>query len=212
MNLPVIQSIQPPPPIVYVVDDEAAMVRALLRLLTAEGFFALGFTSAHAFREAYQAGRDGCVILDYSMPGLSGLSLQDDLARSGVLIPLIFLSGHADVPICARAMKAGAVDFLTKPVDREILVEAIGRALSRAAAEREMNEVARRLGRLTPREREVMGHVVAGKLNKQIAADLGTGEQNIKIHRGRVMKKLGVDSLAALVRVYERLGRKELEA
>jgi FixJ family two-component response regulator len=144
------------------------------------------------------------------MPRLDGLQLQERLRQRGDEIPIVFLTGHGDIPMSVRAIKAGAEDFLTKPVNAADLVRTIQRALRRASAlEAERDELAvlqERLASLTPREREVLGHVVVGKMNKQIAAELGTGEQNIKVHRGRLMRKLGVSSVAELVRVAERLG------
>lgn len=192
--------------IVYVVDDEEAMIRALQRLLGAEGYRVRGFGSALEFLDAYRPGEPACLILDVAMPGLDGLNLQERLSHEGLLVPIVFLSGHADIPISVRAMKGGAVDFLTKPVESEALLRAVRAALGRAEEQRSLAVFSQRLSRLTPREREVLELVVTGKLNKQIAADLGTGEQNIKIHRGRVMHKLGVESLAELVRFAERLG------
>lgn len=195
-------------PMVYVVDDEEGMVRALERLLRAEGYEARGFTSAADFLEAYRhrPGIDCCLVLDVAMPGLDGLRLQELLTNGGVLVPIVFLSGHADIPISVRAMKAGAIDFLTKPVEGHLLLNSVRAALVKAGEQRRLGEFARRLPLLTPREREVLEHVVTGKLNKQIAGELGTGEQNIKIHRGRMMQKLGVESLAELVRFTAQLG------
>lgn len=195
-----------PTPIVYVVDDEEGILRALQRLLRAEGYEVRSFRSALDFLDVYRPGSDSCLILDVAMPGLDGLKLQDRLSREGILVPIVFLSGHADIPVSVRAMKGGAVDFLTKPVESESLLGAVRTALRRAREQRALAAFSRRLPSLTPREREVLDHVVAGKLNKQIAADLGTGEQNIKIHRSRVMHKLGVESLAELVRNTENLG------
>ncbi len=144
------------------------------------------------------------------MPELDGLELQQRLTHQGILLPIIFLTGHGDIPMSVRAIKAGATDFLTKPVDAASLLQAVRAALQLAQARRaaldETAQLAARLGTLTPREREVMQHVVAGQLNKQIAADLGTGEQNIKLHRAHIMQKMGVVSLADLVRAAERLG------
>jgi FixJ family two-component response regulator len=200
------------PAIIYVVDDEEAMIRALQRLLRAEGYEVRGFRSALEFLEGFHPGDDSCLLLDVAMPGLDGLNLQERLSHEGILLPIVFLSGYADIPITVKAMKGGAVDFLTKPVEREPLLRAVRAALARAADQRALAAFARRLSLLTPREREVLTHVVTGKLNKQIAADLGTGEQNIKIHRGRVMHKLGVESLAELVRRTERLGLASSEA
>jgi FixJ family two-component response regulator len=192
--------------LVYVVDDEPGMIKALQRLLRGEGFEVRGFTSARAFLEAYQPGLDCCLVLDVAMPDLNGLNLQARLTHDGILVPIVFLSGHADIPISVQAMKAGAIDFLTKPVEADQLLRAVRAALVRAGEQRSLAAFSSRLPLLTPREREVLHHVVEGKLNKQIAADLGTGEQNIKIHRARVMRKMGVESLADLVRATEKLG------
>jgi FixJ family two-component response regulator len=196
--------------IVYVLDDEPEMVKALTRLLRAKRFEALGFTSVRAFLEAYRPEHSACLVLDVAMPELDGLELQRHLTHQGILIPIIFVTGHGDIPTSVRAIKAGATDFLTKPVDAAALVQAVRAALQLAETRRreasETAEFAARLASLTPRQREVMKHVVAGQLNKQIAFDLGTGEQNIKLHRAQIMKKMGVESLADLVRVAERLG------
>jgi FixJ family two-component response regulator len=194
---------------VHLLDDEPKMVKALARLLTAEGFMVHGFTSVSAFLESYRAEPLACLVLDVSMPELTGLELQQRLAQSGVFLPIVFLTGRGDIPMSVQAIKAGAVDFLTKPVQDADLLRAVNAALQRAAEQREaiteMAPLRQRHASLTPREREVMGHVVAGRLNKQIAADLGTGEQTIKVHRSRVMAKMGVPSLADLVRAAERL-------
>ncbi len=195
-----------PTRIVYLLDDEPGMVRAVTRLLRARGFEVEGFTSAASFLEAYRPGSDSCLILDVAMPGLDGLRLQRRLTHNGILLPIVFLTGHGDIPMSVRAMKAGAVDFLTKPVKDTDLLRAVSAALARAAEQREAATISARLTLLTPREREVMEHVIAGKLNKQIASDLGTGEQNIKIHRGRMMHKMGLESVADLVRIAEKLG------
>jgi FixJ family two-component response regulator len=196
--------------IVYVLDDEPEMVKALTRLLRAKRFEALGFTSVRAFLEGYHPERSACLVLDVAMPELDGLELQRHLTHQGILIPIIFVTGHGDIPTSVRAIKAGATDFLTKPVDAAALVQAVRAALQLAETRRretaETAELAARLASLTPRQREVMKHVVAGQLNKQIAFDLGTGEQNIKLHRAQIMKKMGVESLADLVRIAERLG------
>lgn len=199
-----------PQEIVYVLDDETEMVKALTRLLRADGFEVLGFTSVRAFLEACRPADCACLVLDVAMPELDGLELQRRLTRHGILIPIIFLTGHGDIPMSVRAIKAGAVDFLTKPVEDATLVQAVRAALRVAATRRQSSaqsaELAGRLASLTPREREVMEHVVAGQLNKQIAADLGTGEKNIKLHRAHIMRKMGVGSLADLVRAAVRLG------
>jgi FixJ family two-component response regulator len=195
---------------VFLLDDEPRMVKALTRLLTAEGFTVRGFTSAKTFLESYRADDVSCLVLDVAMPELNGLDLQERLTHGGILLPIVFLTGHGDIPMSVQAVKAGAVDFLTKPVNDADLLRAVGAALQRAAEQRavetEMAVLRQRYASLTPREREVMAHVVAGQLNKQIAGDLGTGEQTIKVHRARVMEKMAVDSLADLVRAGERLG------
>jgi len=197
--------------VVYLLDDEPGMVKAVTRLLRTRGFEVHGFTSPASFLEAYRPESDSCLILDVAMPELDGLHLQRRLTHKGILLPIVFLTGHGDIPMSVRAMKAGAVDFLTKPVKDVDLLRAVRAALARAAEQREAATISARLTRLTPREREVMEHVIAGKLNKQIAFDLGTGEQNIKIHRGRMMHKMGLESVADLVRIAEKLGigRKE---
>ncbi len=198
-------------PKVYLLDDEPGMVKAVTRLLRARGFEVEGFTTAASFLAAYRPGSESCLILDVAMPELDGLQLQRRLTYKGILLPIVFLTGHGDIPMSVRAMKAGAVDFLTKPVKDVDLLRAVRAALARAAEQREAATISARLTLLTPREREVMAHVVAGKLNKQIAFDLGTGEQTIKIHRGRMMHKMGLESVADLVRIAEKLGigRKE---
>jgi FixJ family two-component response regulator len=196
--------------IVYILDDEPEMVKALMRLLRARRFEARGFTSVRTFLEAYRPENSACLVLDVAMPELEGLELQRHLTHQGILLPIIFVTGHGDIPMSVRAIKAGATDFLTKPVDAAALVQAVHTALQVAETQRrEAAEIAAlkaRLASLTLRQLEVLKHVVAGQLNKQIAFDLGTGEQNVKLHRAQVMKKMGVDSLADLVRVAERLG------
>ena len=195
--------------IVYLLDDEPEMVKALTRLLRAKRFDVRGFVSVSAFLQAFTPEERACLVLDVAMPELDGLELQGRLSRQDIPLPIIFLTGHGDIPMSVRAIKAGATDFLTKPVDGAALVAAVRVALQvaddrrQAFAENKMLKA--RLAGLTPREREVMEHVVAGQLNKQIAADLGTGEQNIKLHRAHIMEKMGVDSLADLVRAAERL-------
>lgn len=194
---------------VYLLDDEPEMVKALTRILKAKQFIVHSFTSVPEFLESCDPEIVACLVLDVSMPGLDGLELQQLLRHHGILIPIVFLTGHGDIPMSVRAIKAGATDFLTKPVDATVLVKAVGAALREAQARHqtiaETASLANRLARLTPREREVMEHVVSGRLNKQIAADLGTGEQNIKLHRSHVMKKMGAESVADLVRAAERL-------
>jgi FixJ family two-component response regulator len=193
---------------VYLLDDELGMVKALERLLRVEGYEVKGFTSAAAFLQTYEPGKECCLVLDVAMPELDGIHLQQRLSQDGILIPLIFVTGHGDIPMSVRAMKAGAVDFLTKPVIAPELIQAVKVGLARSRERIETALFASRLSRLTTREREVLEHVITGDLNKQIAADLGTGEQNIKVHRARVMQKMEVESLAELVRMAERVGLK----
>jgi len=189
--------------VVYLLDDEPEMVKALSRLLRTQSLEVRCFTSVRAFLEAWRPAEVACLVLDVAMPELDGLELQKRLNHEAMFIPIVFLTGHGDIPMSVQAIKAGATDFLTKPVDEVALVRTVNRALQLAEAN---IALAARFATLTPREREVMEHVVVGKLNKQIAADLGTGEQNIKIHRARVMDKMEVESLADLVRAAERLG------
>ena len=195
---------------VFLVDDDPSVLRALTRLLRAGGYQVSAFRSPRDFLAQHDAAVPGCVVLDLAMPGLNGLELQTALAAAGCQRPIVFISGHGDVPSSVRAMKAGAVDFLTKPVSEENLVAAIQRGIDRdrqmRQARAELQAIGERLSRLTPREREVFQHVVAGQLNKQIAADLGTVEKTVKVHRSRVMEKMGVRSLADLVRMAERIG------
>ena len=198
------------PATVFLLDDEPFVVKALTRLLKAEGFTVQAFTSPRTFLESYHPEELSCLVLDVAMPELNGLDLQERLTRSGLLVPIVFLTGHGDIPMGVQAIKAGAVDFLTKPVKDTDLLRAVRAALQRAAEQRQLiSEIAmlrQRYATLTPRECEVMAHVVAGQLNKQIAADLGAGEHTIKVHRARVMEKMGVVSVADLVRAAERMG------
>jgi FixJ family two-component response regulator len=196
-------------PLIHVVDDDESLRTALLRLLVAAGFEARGYASTGDFLLQPPPDRPGCVLLDIRMPGPSGLDLQEALQRQGHTLPVIFLTGHADVPSSVRAMKAGAVDFLTKPVERDTLFEALQRALARDANQRaargEADSLQARYASLSPREREVFERVVAGKLNKQIADELGIAERTVKAQRAQVMAKLGVGSAAELGRLAERL-------
>lgn len=195
---------------VFLLDDEPGMIKALTRLLKAEGFVVQPFTSVKSFLESYQPDTLGCLVLDVAMPQLSGLELQQHLARAGATLPIVFLTGRGDIPMSVRAIKAGAVDFLTKPVNDADLLRAVQSALHRAAEQHHRNTQTAALHKcyssLTPRECEVMAQVIAGRLNKQIAVELGIGEHTIKVHRARVMEKMGVESLADLVRAAERLG------
>jgi FixJ family two-component response regulator len=195
---------------VYLVDDDPAVLQGLTRLLSAAGFAVVGFASSEAFLDGHDPAAPGCAVLDIAMRGLSGLELQRALAERGSERPIVFLTGQADIPMSVQAMKAGAVDFLTKPVEADQLVSAIRLALERDGLARqarsERDTVERRLATLTSREREVLRHVIAGRLNKQIAADLGTAEKTVKVHRGRIMTKLGVRSVADLVRMTQLIG------
>jgi len=194
---------------VFLVDDEPPLRRALQRVLQAEGIEVRSFGSAADFLAELSDDDTGCLVLDVAMPGLDGLALQQRLAGRDRLA-IVFLSGHGDIPMTVRAIKAGAVDFLTKPVRRDDLLRAVRAALDqvrdRQTAAQSASALRGRFAQLTQREREVLGHVIAGELNKVIAARLGTSEQTIKVHRGRVMGKLGVHSVADLVRAAQQLG------
>lgn len=196
------------PAILYVVDDDDAVRAALGRLLSAGGYRVAAFQSAETFLVQHDPHAHGCIVLDVAMPGLDGLALQQLLAERGSHMPVIFLTGRADVPMTVRAMKRGAFDFLTKPVDGDELFPAVARALERDLALRRADAARAatesRLSTLTAREREVLTHVMAGRLNKQIAADLGTAEKTVKVHRARGMEKMHVRSVAELVRLVER--------
>jgi FixJ family two-component response regulator len=198
------------PPVVFVVDDDASVRRSLTRLVRAAGYEAEPFASAAAFLKAAPSARPGCMLLDARMPDMTGLDLQQELARQGRPVPIVFLTGHGDVPMAARAMKGGAVDFLLKPFKDVDLLDAIGRAVARARADfasrAEQERIFNLLRSLTPRERQVLHGVVSGRLNKQIAYDLGVTEATIKLHRGRVMEKMAVESLAELVHLVDRVG------
>lgn len=204
------------PAILYVIDDDPAVCSALARLLGAEGYRVAAFQSAETFLAQHDAHAHGCIVLDVAMPGLDGLALQQLLAERGSHMPVIFLTGRADVPTSVRAMKRGAFDFLTKPVDAVELFAAVGRALERDLALRRVYAARAvtesRLSTLTAREREVLTHVMAGRLNKQIAADLGTAEKTVKVHRARGLEKMHVRSVAELVRLVERARPQSLDA
>ncbi len=197
-------------PTVFVVDDDAAIRKAVSRLLRSAGIAAAVFASPREFLAQYDPNTPGCLVLDIAMPEFNGLQLQTTLGEKGSILPIIFLSGHGDVSKSVQAMKHGAFDFLTKPVKDKDLLPAIRTAIERdAVARREhakLSEIRAVLDTLTPREREVLEHVVAGKLNKQIAGDLGITEATVKMHRARVMAKMKVQSVAELARLRERYG------
>jgi FixJ family two-component response regulator len=191
---------------VSVVDDDVLVLKSLGRLFEAHGFSVRMFSSPQDFLDREAHASAGCIVLDLSMPGLNGLELQQALAAAAVSRPVIFISGYGSVPSSVEAMKAGAVDFLTKPIDEQKLLGAVRIALQKDLSAREKGSeraaVYARLAKLTVREREVLAGVVAGRLNKQIAAELGTAEKTIKVHRARMMRKMQVDSLAGLVRAW----------
>jgi FixJ family two-component response regulator len=200
-------------PTVFLVDDDASVRKALMRLIKSAGYEVRAFASARDFLDNFRGREDdgpGCLVLDVRMPGLSGLDLQHELQATNTPLPIIFITGHGNIPMSVRAMKNGAVDFLPKPVKDKELLKAVEQALARADHDHterlELEDIQRRLDSLTPREREVMSLVVRGFLNKQIAFELGTVEKTVKVHRARVMEKMEVQSLAELVRIAERAG------
>ena len=196
-------------PLIHVVDDDPSMRTALLRLLDAAGFETRGYSSTGEFLLQPLPDRAGCLLLDLRMPGPSGLELQEALLHKKIMLPIVFLTGHGSVDSSVRAMKAGAVDFLTKPVKRDVLLDAVGRALARNATQRtareETDQLHVRFASLTERQREVFDRIVAGKLNKQIAAELGIAERTVKREREQVMAKLEANSAADLGRLAELL-------
>lgn len=197
-------------PTVFVVDDDASVRKSLNRLLKSAGYHAETFASAREFLERGAHPGPGCLVLDVQLPELNGLELQQTLAGTAQAFPIIFISGHGDIPTTVRAMKHGAVDFLPKPFVARDLLRVIEEALQRSRREQidqfEIATIRNRLARLTPREYDVLCGIIAGKLNKQIAAGLGVGEKTVKVYRARVMEKMGVRSVAELVRATERSG------
>ena len=198
----------PPKSMVFAVDDDASVRKGLARLLRSAGYKNEVFESAADFLVRPAHGGPSCLIVDVKMPGLNGIELQEDLIRRRREEQLVFVTGHGDIPMCAHAMKAGAVDFLRKPFRADELLQCVQNALIRSVEQRrsgaEKNEARRLLDLLTPREFEVMQLVLTGMLNKQIAGELGTAEKTVKVHRGRVMQKLGVTSVAELVRLVQK--------
>jgi FixJ family two-component response regulator len=195
---------------IFVVDDDPGVLKALSRMLRAEGWSVETFDSADAFLARPDHTGDGCLVLDVTMPGLDGLELQRRLADAGPLLPIVFVTGHGDIPMSVQAIKAGAKDFLTKPVQAQALVAAVRAAIAQDASSRQARadtaELRQRLASLTPREREVLMALAAGRLNKQIAGDLGVVEQTVKFHRARIMERMRAKTVAELMHIAARLG------
>jgi len=200
----------PSPGTVFIVDDDASFLRSASRLLRAAGYPVQVFESAKGFLELLSPEMSGCVVTDLQMPGMNGLTLQEALRKTANPLPVIFLSGQGDIPTTVQAMRHGAEDFLTKLSPKEKLLDAVGRALTRDAQERKQRERLRdlrgRFAALTGRELEVLGHVVRGRLNKQIAADLGINVRTVKLHRTNLTRELKVQSVAELIRLVEEVG------
>lgn len=209
------QPVEGAQPTVIVIDDDTSVRKGISRLLVSMGFRTETFGSAEEFlaRERYAGA--GCIILDVRMPGLSGMDLQDELNKADCSMPIIFITGHGNIPMSVQAMKKGAVDFLTKPFDDEELLQAVENALEKdrkaKAEQAEVHDILKRIERLTPREYGILSYVVTGMLNKQIALKLGIAEKTVKVHRGRIMEKLSVDSVAELVRLAEKAGIEPLK-
>jgi FixJ family two-component response regulator len=196
--------------VVFVIDDDASMRRALENLVSSVGLEARVFTSPQEFLSAQRPDAPGCLVLDVRLPGMSGLAFQHELAKLGIPLPIVFITGHGDVPMTVRAMKAGAVEFLTKPFDEQVLLDAVHAAIGRDRTRRRdaagAAELQARYRELTQRERQVMALVAAGRANKQIAALLGLSVVTVKVHRGQVMHKMRAKSVAELVRFADKLG------
>jgi len=196
--------------VVFVIDDDPSMLRSLASLLRSVGLEARVFSSAPEFMRAQRPDSPGCLVLDVRLPGMSGLAFQQELAKAGIALPVIFITGHGDVPMSVRAMKAGAVEFLTKPFDDQLLLDAIHGAIERDRERRrtaaQLAELQARFRTLTEREREVFKLVIAGRLNKQIADDLSLSVVTVKVHRAHVMRKMLAKSVVDLVRMADQLG------
>jgi len=196
--------------VVFVIDDDESMRRSLATLLRSVGLDARVFSSPQEFTRAERPDAPGCLVLDVRLPGMSGLAFQEQLAKAGIGLPIIFITGHGDVPMTVRAMKAGAVEFLTKPFDDQVLLDAIHGAIERDRGRRrdaaQLAEVQARYRELTEREREVFRLVIAGRLNKQIATELGLAVVTVKVHRGQVMRKMVAKSVVDLARMADQLG------
>jgi FixJ family two-component response regulator len=195
---------------IFLVDDDPGVLKALSRVLREEGWVVETFASAEAFLARAERPADGCLVLDVSMPGLDGLALQRQLAAAGQALPVVFVTGHGDIPMSVKAIKAGASDFLTKPVQAQALVAAIRAAIAQDRSARDVDtdsaDLRQRLERLTPREREVLAAVTAGRRNKEIAHDLGVVEQTVKFHRARIMERMQAANVAELMHMAARLG------
>jgi RNA polymerase sigma factor (sigma-70 family) len=199
-----------PAAMVFVVDDDASVRRAIMRLVASVGLHVEAFGSAQEFLQANRPDAPACLVLDIRLPGISGLDFQRELAEANIVVPIVFITAHGDIPMTVRAMKAGAIEFLTKPFRDQDLLDAIQLGLERDRERRQQESAVAmlrdRLESLTPREREVLPLLVSGLLNKQIAAEIGTSEATVKVHRSQLMRKMGADSLADLVRMAERIG------
>ena len=197
-------------PTIFVIDDDASVRKSLSRLLDSVGFSTESFASADEFLKRERFEGIGCIVLDVRMPGLSGMDLQDELNKADYSMPIIFITGHGDIPMSVQAMKKGAVDFLPKPFDEDQLLDALRKAIERdmqAKTERaEARDILGRMEQLTPREYEILQYLITGMLNKQIAFKLGIAEKTVKIHRSRVFEKLGTRSVAELIRMAEKAG------
>jgi len=197
-------------PVVFIVDDDASIRTALEDLIGSVGMEARTFASPQDFLQAKRPDAPGCLVLDVRLPGSSGLQFQQELAKAGIHLPVIFITGHGDIPMSVRAIKAGAVEFLTKPFRDQELLDAINAAIERHRAQRRdaavVVQLRQRFDSLTQREREIMALVIAGRANKQIAGDLGVSEATVKVHRGQIMRKMGAKSLPELVRMGDALG------